>query len=190
MNELRDPDEPAGRPVPALDPPAEPAAPAPAVDVAGFTAFYRAETGALVRFLLCMGARLADAADLAQDTMIDAYRAWPTLTHPRAWARRVASRKYGRRIASTETPLDPVDGAPLLPAHHDVTEWEQRHEILRLLERLPWRQRQVMAWTFDGYTPQEIAAELGLSPDAVRASLKLARRALANRLNQAGEDPR
>lgn len=45
-----------------------------------------------------------------------------------------------------------------------------------------------MAWTFDGYQPQEIADELDIRPDAVRASLKLARRALAEELDRAGEN--
>ncbi|MFJ6199127.1 sigma factor-like helix-turn-helix DNA-binding protein [Micromonospora sp. NPDC092111] len=45
-----------------------------------------------------------------------------------------------------------------------------------------------MAWTFDGYRPQEIADELDISPEAVRASLKLARRALAEESSRrAGE---
>lgn len=175
-------DDSPTRPTPALDPLAHTTPPAPGVDMAAYTAFYRAETSPLVRFLLCMGAGLADAADLAQETMIDAYRAWPTLTHPRAWTRRVASRKFGHRIASPETPVDPLDGLPLLPAHHDTADWEQRHEILCLLAGLPWRQRQVMAWTFDGFTPSEIATELGVSPAAVRASLRLARRALSAQL--------
>jgi RNA polymerase sigma factor (sigma-70 family) len=193
MNELLEPppDEPPSQPVRALNQPAgHPARPAePEIHLTDFTAFYRAEVPHLVAFLLWLGARLTDAADLAQETMIDAYASWPTVRHPRAWTRRVASRKYGRRIANAEEPVDHTDGTPLLPPHHDAANWEQQHEILRLLGGLPWRQRQVMAWTFDGYAPQEIASELGITPEAVRSSLKLARRALAAVLNQAGDDP-
>jgi RNA polymerase sigma factor (sigma-70 family) len=152
------------------------------VDVAAFVVFYRTHISGLVRFLVWMGARLSDAADLAQDTMIEAFNQWQIIEHPRAWARRVASRKYLRHLASTEEPVDQVDGRPLLPACHDLTDWEQHREIRRLLALLPSRQRQVMAWTYDGYKPHEIATELGIAAEAVRSSLKLARRKLAEQL--------
>ena len=142
---------------------------------------------ALVNFLLWMGAGLADATDIAQETMIEAYRNWPSIQQPRAWTRRVASRQYGRRRYGQEMATDPEDLSPLLRAPADIAAWEQRHEVLRLLATLPWRQRQVMAWTFDGYQSPEIADELKITPEAVRASLKLARRALAEGLGQAGE---
>jgi RNA polymerase sigma-70 factor (ECF subfamily) len=157
--------------------------------VAAFTVFYRAETSGLVRFLVWMGARLPDAADLAQDTMIEAFRQWQTIKHPRTWTRRVASRKYARRLASTEQPVDHVDGSPLLPANRDLTDWEQHYQIRRLLAVLPPRQRQVMAWTYDGYEPHEIAAELEITAEAVRSSLKLARHKLAQQL-PSEDDPR
>jgi len=153
-----------------------------AATVAEFTVFYRTQTSTLVRFLVWLGARLPDAADLAQDTMIEAFNSWQTIKHQRAWIRRVASRKYGRHLAGTEEPADHMDGRPLLPARCDLTEWEQHDEIRRLLALLPPRQRQVMAWTYDGYQPHEIATELGITAEAVRSNLRLARRKLAQQL--------
>jgi hypothetical protein len=41
-----------------------------------------------------------------------------------------------------------------------VETWEQQHEVLPVLDRLSPRQRQVMAWTLQCYTPAEIATEL------------------------------
>ncbi|MFF4902852.1 sigma factor-like helix-turn-helix DNA-binding protein [Streptomyces sp. NPDC001068] len=41
----------------------------------------------------------------------------------------------------------------------------------------PARQRQVLAWTLSEFTPAEIAEQLNMTPEAVRASLKKARRA-------------
>ena len=160
---------------------------AAAMDVAGFSAFYRAEVTALVNFLLWMGARAADAADLAQDTMIDAFRGWSQITHPRAWVRRVASRKYGRHFDRAAPGELPGDRNPLLATRDTFTDWEQHQEVLRRIAALPWRQRQVMAWSYDGYQPSEIAAELGITAEAVRSSLKDARRALAAALDQEGE---
>jgi DNA-directed RNA polymerase specialized sigma24 family protein len=48
------------------------------------------------------GASLADAAELAQDTVIEAFRVWPAIKNPKAWVRTVAGRKFGRRIAAVE----------------------------------------------------------------------------------------
>jgi RNA polymerase sigma factor (sigma-70 family) len=192
---LEPPDEPGrSRPAVEQDSPSRSLAGLPPVDVrpvdvdAAFSDFYRAEIKRLVNFLLWMGAGVADAADLAQDTMIDAYRSWPSVRHPRAWVRRVASRKYiRRRISPDETATDLTDDHnPLLGAPSDITAWERRHEVFHALAKLPPRQRQVLAWSLDGYQPQEIATELNITAPAVRGSLKLARRALAELLYQAG----
>jgi len=188
MNHVLEPPDEPGRTLPttATGAPAHHDPDAPLVDVAAYSAFYRAEVKALVNFLLWMGAGLADATDIAQETMIEAYQGWPSIRHPRAWTRRVASRRYGRQQFGQEVVTEPELLSPLLSASADIAAWEQRHDVLRLLAMLPWRQRQVMAWTFDGYQPQEIAVELQITAEAVRASLKLARRTLAERLGRAG----
>lgn len=157
---------------------------------AAFSAFYRRFVPTLVGFLIWQGARLPDAADLAQATMCEAYKYWSTVHKPEAWARRVASRALARHIASVEE--DPVDGIPehssLLPSLTNVTAWEQQHEVLRVLGLLPPRQRQVMAWRLEGYTPAEIAEELQITGEAVRASLAKARKALAQHLGTTGDE--
>ncbi|MGH3824672.1 MAG: sigma-70 family RNA polymerase sigma factor [Pseudonocardiaceae bacterium] len=109
--------------------------------------------------------------------MTRAYVRWSTILNPHAWCRLVASRLYADRLASLEEPAADIDtaGSPLLAANTDWDAFEQRHEILRLLEPLPLRQRQVMAWTYDGCTPAEIAEALKVTPEAVRSSLKKAR---------------
>ncbi len=156
---------------------------------AAFSGFYREFIPTLVAFLVWQGARLSDAADIAQDTMIKLYRNWSTIRHREAWARRVASRELVRRFARVpEDPCpDPLE-CPLLPTPTNVEAWEQRHEVLRLLDQLPPRQRQVLAWTVDGYTPAEIAVELGIAPEAVRSSLLKARRTLARLLGMTGDE--
>jgi RNA polymerase sigma-70 factor (ECF subfamily) len=177
----------SARPRPAHAPTPQPTA----SDHAEFAAFYRASFPGLVAFLLYHGASLADAAELAQDTMIEAFRSWPTITTPKAWVRTVAGRKYARRLSSVEeTPTTDIpEPTPLLRAMPPTDESEQRREIVRLLRLLPLRQRQVMAWTFDGYTPTEIAPILGLDPAAIRQTLRKARTALAADLDaHRGED--
>lgn len=144
-----------------------------------FSAFYRAEVRGLVVFLLHHGATLAVAADMAQEAMIRAHRYWGTIRSPRAYVRTVAARALARRTASVpEVPVDEVpEPTSLLPRPDAYADWEEQHVTLALLRSLPPRQRQVLAWTLDGYAPAEIAEQLSLSSEAVRASLKKARRA-------------
>jgi RNA polymerase sigma-70 factor (ECF subfamily) len=58
----------------------------------------------------------------------------------------------------------------------------EQARVLQVLRLLPYRQRQVMAWTYDGYTPAEIATFLNLDAGAVRASLHKARETLKRQL--------
>jgi RNA polymerase sigma factor (sigma-70 family) len=99
---------------------------------------------------------------------------------------------YVRRLAATEEVVDDPEtaGTPLLPADTDIEALEQRHDVLRLLAQLPARQRQVMAWTYDGATPTEIADALRINPDAVRGSLKKARASLRQYLQDHGGEIR
>ncbi|EIV96338.1 RNA polymerase sigma factor [Frankia sp. QA3] len=161
-----------------------------ATKVAEFSIFYRAFVPKLVNFLVWQGVRPADAAEIAQDTMTMAFRDWDRIRHPEAWTRRVASRAYVRRIASL--PEDLVVDVPeptsvLVRDSNSLDAVVERHEVLRLLALLPPRQRQIMAWHCDGYTPAEIAEELGMNSGAVRANLYKARRTLASQILPARE---
>jgi RNA polymerase sigma factor (sigma-70 family) len=160
-------------------------------DVVGaFSAFYRESLGALVAFLMYQGATLVDASDLAQEAMAAAFRSWSVIEYPKAWTRRVASRAYIRLVSRTEVLSEEMPELGVLISEDGVIELEEKHEVLRLMLLLPPRQRQVLAWTFDGFTPAEIATELKLEPEAVRASLLKARRAIAAHLTAREEDMR
>ena len=58
----------------------------------------------------------------------------------------------------------------------------EQARVLEALRLLPYRQRQVMAWAYDGYTPAEIATFLNLDSGTVRASLHKARETLKRHL--------
>lgn len=152
-------------------------------EVAAFSEFYRDFVRDLVAFLMMNGAGFADAAEVAQDTMTKAYQRWSTIDHPKAWARTVAFRAWTRRAVSNRE--DPVEYLPergaLMPSA-DAEAWINRHDLVSALDRLPPRQRQVMAWNIAGYSPAEIATEVGISADAVRASLMKARNAMIKHL--------
>lgn len=149
-----------------------------------FETFYRRIVTPLVRFLVLQGASVADAADVAQDTLCRAYERWDSLDNPRAWSYRVASKAWIRRLTSVnneDLTSDPADSSPLLRSV-PTDAWHARQDLIEALAALPPRQRQVMAWTLSGYTPAEIATELQLENDQVRANLRHARRTLADRL--------
>ncbi|MFJ6087963.1 RNA polymerase sigma factor [Streptomyces sp. NPDC092369] len=153
---------------------------------AQFSAFYQTTVGRLVGFLVNQGAGVEVAADIAQDTMTAAYRSWDDIREPRAWVHTVASRSLVRRIASTsEQSVEQVpEPTSLLACPDDVAEFETRHDLLPLLRRLPPRQRQILAWTLADFTPAEVAGELDLTDEAVRASLYKARRTIAAALKE------
>src|SRR5260370_18825321 len=56
--------------------------------------FYRAEMGALARFVRRYGADVHAPADAAHDAFADAYPQWDTIQNPRACLRLVASPLY------------------------------------------------------------------------------------------------
>jgi RNA polymerase sigma factor (sigma-70 family) len=154
-----------------------------------FSAFYRKSFSRLVTFLICHGARFADAIDMAQEAMVKACQHWHEIREPNAWVRRVASREYAKTMVRSEIRTGKERrGHPLLQSVTDISDWEERHDILRLLALLPLRQRQIMAWTLDGFSPTEIAEELQLNAEAVRSNLYKARRTLAAHMKRASPD--
>lgn len=151
---------------------------------AQFSAFYRAHVKPVMAFLMRQGASTAEAADIAQETMVKAYAGWGSIREPRPWAYRVAANALAARgRARREVPVETVpEPSALLPDPDAATEWEMRHHTLWMLSQLPDRQRQVLAWTLDGFTAPEIAEHLDIAPGAARAALMKARAAVAPHL--------
>jgi RNA polymerase sigma factor (sigma-70 family) len=142
---------------------------------ADFADCYSRELPGLIWFVMSLGASAEMAADVAQSAFADAFPVWPAIQYPRAWLRRVAQRGYCR-CGSRETPVEsPPERLSPLPA---VSAAELRDEARAVLAALPPKQREVMAWCIDGYSPAEIASELGADPAAVRQNLAKARKNL------------
>jgi len=148
-----------------------------------FCTFYLSATKGLVAFLIVQCGNVALAADVTQETMAALYQRWDEVTHRRAWVYRVASRILGRELFAVrrDTPTADVPEPVSLLRTCEIESWEQQHDLVAELLPLPLRQRQVMAWTLAGFTPTEIAEELSLTSDAVRASLYQARNHLKAR---------
>jgi RNA polymerase sigma-70 factor (ECF subfamily) len=149
----------------------------------GYAQFYRAAVPRLVRFLIAQGLSSNDAVDCVQDTLIDALPpTWDTLDNPYAWCRLVAYRKMCRLVRDRrETPSSEPErlGDVLVGALPDAAEIEHEIDLLSWLAKLTsTNQRTVLAWTYDGATPAEIASVLGMHPDTVRSTLRHARQAM------------
>jgi RNA polymerase sigma factor (sigma-70 family) len=165
-----------------------------------------AERARLVHLCAYLTGNSDAAEDLAQETLVEAWRHAHKLYDPNGrdrWLAAIArnvcrrwSRGHGRELARrTYESLDvdaaePVDG----PAGElDVAVDLERHELAQLLDRalalLPAATRQVLIESYVEESPQaEVAARLGLSEGAVAMRLhrgKLAlRRVLATDLSQ------
>lgn len=167
--------------------------PADSVDAA-FATFCQERAPKLVAFLVSQGAPVQDARDYVQEALTRAYPRWAKINHPYSWCRTVIYRLYrGRADSLREVPLDGAEhaaaGSSLARLTSDperrFAEWEAREEVLK---HLPPRQREVLVWRLDGATPSETAAELGITPEAVRSSLRKARTTLRARLGAEGVD--
>lgn len=191
---------PPARPGP-VDQPAvfTPVAALTEAQVEEFSTFYRTHVQRVVAFLRFQGATWAEAADTAQEAMIKAYQRWGSLTRPDAWVRTVATREFIRRRVNgredpTELTPEPVTALLRDPTADAAASDAEELQVQQLLQQLSPRQRQVLAWTYDGYPPAEIAQHLStpdhpVTSDAVRASLKLARRTLSRLLGPQGAQP-
>lgn len=145
----------------------------------------------LHRFALALCRNRDEADDLVQQTLLRLI-ARGRSAGPAAYARKAllrlwldrqrSLRRRAARLAriaagwtGTESPRSPPP-----PEHR-----EQHARALALIETLPARQRAALVLRLvEGLDYQQIAAALGCSPDAVRASLHLARRKLRRALGE------
>lgn len=151
-------------------------------NVEDFAACYRSEKLPLVRFLMNHGATQSEAHDAAQEAFTEAWRNWASIRAPRAWLRTVALREFYRGLPRREIPTESFrDILPARPPEADLN--EQARDVLAALQQLPFRQRQVMALRIDGFSPAEIASQLGIDPAAARQSLAKAKKNLSELLH-------
>lgn len=152
-----------------------------------FSSCYARELSSLTWFVMSLGADIHRAADVAQSTFAEAFGAWDRIQYPGAWLRRVAGRIYYRSLHSLETPVEAVpDRQGPRSAAGEVELHDEARAVLAALADLPPRQRQVMAWSIDGFSPAEIARELDIDPAAARQNLAKARGNLKRSLGTAG----
>jgi RNA polymerase sigma factor (sigma-70 family) len=153
-----------------------------------FERFYRTEHVLLIRFLRSLGASWEAAWDTSQECFLTALQCWDNLSDPARWIRTTAVREYRRNQVRRASELPRMLRGGWEPRPHfdrlDLSAQEAR--VFAAIGGLPPRQAEVMALTYDGYKPKEIAEILGdaypgdhgITADAVRASLHQARQKL------------
>jgi RNA polymerase sigma factor (sigma-70 family) len=155
-----------------------------------FPDFFRSEFKSLVRFAMSLGADPDLAADAAQTAFERALEAWDTIRYPKAWLRRVTQNELARlyRAAGRESLTDaPPEGPGAVSAALGAELRSQALDVTAVLAALPPGQCSVMAWTYDGFTAEEIARELGITAEAVRQARSKARRKLRQSFRQGGD---
>lgn len=150
-----------------------------------FDAFFRVEHPRLVAAAAALTGDREVARDLAQEALLRAYRAWPSvgaMERPGAWCRRVLvnlaidrGRRSGRERRALER-LGPGDAATS-PAPDVDGFWAA-------VRCLPERQRAAVVLHYVEDQPLDAIAEvLGVATGTVKASLHAARASLAARLS-------
>ncbi len=146
---------------------------------------------------LCGDPHAAD--DLTQETFLRAWRQRGRLRDDRAarvWLFRIAANLWRDRLRRGRSPV--ARAGPLQDTAPDAAQPPERlaagrEELGRALDALaalPPRQREVLHLSAcEGLTAAEVAAVLGISADAAKASLSLARKAMRQQLPDLFPDP-
>ena len=159
-----------------------------------FTELYEEHFAFVWRSVRLMGMSSDAVDDVVQDVFVVAHRRlgdFEARASPRTWlfaiARRVVSghRRSLRRRFRLLAKLSSADRPSAPPTPYDSsTRSEAQRLVLEAVESLPEEQRIVFALTeLEGMTAPEIASVLDVNVNTVYSRLRIARRALAARLN-------
>ena len=151
-----------------------------------FDDFFRTSYDLTVRGLELDGTRRDDAHDAAQEAYVRAYARWWRVgryKEPAAWVRRVAVnvvRDQHRQRTVREKSLPKLAAEPVSLHAHGSNSVEGLEEALDLL---PAQQRKAVDLYYGaGFSTEEAATRMGISPGAFRFHLSRARRSLKPRM--------
>lgn len=144
---------------------------------------YAKYADALVRFATGLVGP-TDAPDVVSEAVIGAMtsRTWPTVENPRAYLYRSVLNQARMHHRSTMRRR----AREMRTFHPDITDLpEVRPEVLEAVGRLSARQRASVFLTYwEGLTPAEVAARLGVSEGSVKRHLARARHRLRGLLDE------
>jgi RNA polymerase sigma-70 factor (ECF subfamily) len=151
-----------------------------------FDDFFRESYDHTVRGLELDGTRIDDAHDAAQEAYVRAYARWWRVGHykePAAWVRRVAVnvvRDQHRQRTVRENSLPKLAAEPMSVPAHGADSIEGLDEALALLP--PQQRKAVDLYYGAGFSTEESATRMGISPGAFRFHLSRARRSIKPRM--------
>jgi len=134
-----------------------------------FSNFFREEYRKFVRQMMKSGAIFEEAEAAVQQAMSEAYTRWPLLANPSVWVWKAANIHQRIKIKT-----DRVRSQKKAESAHQESasvEPDENRRFMTALRHLPDEQREIMALTFDGYTPTDIANLLQEPVSAVRSRL-------------------
>lgn len=160
-------------------------------DTIAFAILVRRHSPYLRAFAIRLTGSSADADDAMQEALISAWGALSTLadfTKVRSWLLSILSRKATNRIRqrkpSAEIDEERAEDVDLGPEQRAIA--TSRLEALSaVLDRLPEGQKQ--CWVLKevgGYSYEEIAEELGMTPQTVRGKLARARATVVKEMEE------
>jgi RNA polymerase sigma-70 factor (ECF subfamily) len=150
--------------------------------------FLDTDVASVYRFALRLTGDRHAAEDLAQETLLRAWRRRERLRDPRVarvWLLKITTNLWrdhlrrGKLPAAQVRPLADDPPAPAASAHELTTRQDDLRQALGALDGLPSRQREVLYLNAcEGLTLAEIAEVLGITVESAKASLSLARKKL------------
>jgi RNA polymerase sigma-70 factor (ECF subfamily) len=153
------------------------------VQTARYEAVVRRSSERLIQMLDVVYLDRQLAADAAQDAFVQLYLHWDEVgssAKPEAWLYRVAVNRckdYRRRMARAGRLVRRLAAASPLETSRDT--WEPADDLVKLLCRLPVRQRAAAGLFYQAdMSIAEIARTMGISEGAVNSHLNRARRTL------------
>lgn len=159
-----------------------------------FEELFRRTRGDLLRYLVRRAGNPDEAADLLAETYLIAWRrldALPAGDEARLWLYGVARNLLRKRASRSRTADALVErlAVELRAAQqaHEAAADVRTHRVVAALAQLGEQDREILTLTaWEGLTPREIAAVVGMSPNRVRVRLHRARARLGARLGRAG----
>lgn len=151
-----------------------------------FTALVHALSKDLYRYAYWLCHNQSEAEDLVQETFTRAWRSIDDLRDDKAgkaWLLTTLRREHARKFEKARPEIEDTDMALIPDPHRDYDCSTEAFSVRRALSRLPAEYREpLVLQVVEGYSAEEIASLMGLSPGAVMTRLCRARQRLREML--------
>jgi len=148
----------------------------------------------LYRYAYLLAGNHADAEDIAQQTLLKAYRSWSRVAgsdSPTAYVRRMLTNTYLSSRRPKNRHLEVLTDAPPESGHATQTGPEDRMTLWPHVKTLPPRQRAVIVLRYyEDLSEQQIADTLGCSTGTVKSTAHHALKTLRAALGPASPEGR